>query len=254
MKNEQTSRVSLQEMVKAGVHLGHHTSKWHPKMEQYLYGSKNNLHIINLEVTQEKMDEAFELITKVVSSGKDVLFVATKKQVVPIVKEAAEATEMPYAVKRWVGGTFTNFKNVSKRIKQLVQLEEKLATGKLESYTKKERKVFGDKVEKGNKLFQGLKNLKTLPGAVFVEDITRDHLAIKEAHDMGIPVIALADSNVNPEMVDYPIPANDDAVSSVGLIYAAVAEVINEAKKARKAPEAKTEKKEEVKEDKKATA
>ena len=234
MKNEQNSRVSLQEMVKAGVHIGHHASKWHPKMAQYIHGSKNKLHIINLEQTQIKLDEALDFIEKTVASGKDITFVATKKQVVPIVREAAEASEMPYAVKRWVGGTFTNFKIISKRMKQLVQLEEKLAAGQLQTHTKKERKVFQDKVDKGNKLFAGLKGMRGLPGAVLVEDVSRDTLAIKEAHDMGIPVIGLTDTNTNPELVDYPIPANDDAVSSVKLIYAAITATIVEAKAQRK--------------------
>ncbi len=235
MKNEQNSRVSLQEMVKAGVHIGHHTSKWHPKMAQYIHGSKNKLHIINLEQTQVKLDEALEFIDKIVASGKDITFVATKKQVVSIVKESAEESQMPYAVKRWVGGTFTNYKVIAKRMKQLVQLEDKLAAGQLQTHTKKERKVFQDKVDKGNKLFAGLKGMRGLPGAVIVEDVSRDALAIKEAHDMGIPVIGLTDTNTNPELVDYPIPANDDAVSSVKLIYGVITATIIEAKAKRKA-------------------
>lgn len=222
---------SLHDMAKAGVHVGHHTSKWHPKMKPFIYGSRNKFHVINLENTSKLLQEALTKIEEIVSSGKDITFVATKKHVVPLVQESAAEAEMPYVVKRWVGGVFTNRKVISKRIKQLKQLEEKLAQGKLQSYTKKERKVFQDKVEKGNKLFAGLKNMKGLPGAIFVEDVNRDILAIKEARTVGIPVIGLVDTNTNPELVDYPIPANDDALSSVSYIYQQVVETIKESKK-----------------------
>lgn len=224
------STISLDDMAKAGVHLGHHTSKWHPKIKDYIYGSKNSIHIIDLNKTKENLESALDFISETVASGKDILFVATKKQAIPIVKEIAIETAMPYMVRRWVGGIFTNFKIINKRVKQLVVLEEKLAANELKSYTKKERKVFGDKVEKGNKIFAGVKDLKTIPGAIFVQDVVKDALAIKEAHDLNIPVIALSDTNTNPELVDYPIPANDDAVSSIKYIYTIVANTIIEAK------------------------
>ncbi len=224
------STISLEDMVKAGVHLGHHTSKWHPKMKDFIYGSKNSIHIIDLSITKVQLESALDFIFETVSSGKDILFVATKKQAVPIVKTVAEETAMPYMVRRWVGGIFTNFKIINKRVKQLVGLEQKLALNELQSYTKKERKVFGDKVEKGNKLFAGVKDIKGLPGAIFVQDVMKDALAIKEAHDLRIPVIALTDTNVNPELVDYAIPANDDAVTSIEYIYTMVKETIIEAK------------------------
>lgn len=224
------STISLEDMVKAGVHLGHHTSKWHPKMKDFIYGSKNSIHIIDLSITKVQLESALDFIFETVSSGKDILFVATKKQAVPIVKIVAEETAMPYMVRRWVGGIFTNFKIINKRVKQLVGLEQKLALNELQSYTKKERKVFGDKVEKGNKLFAGVKDIKGLPGAIFVQDVMKDALAIKEAHDLAIPVIALTDTNVNPELVDYAIPANDDAVTSIEYIYTMVKETIIEAK------------------------
>jgi small subunit ribosomal protein S2 len=220
-------------MAKAGVHLGHHTSKWHPKMNDYIYGSKNSIHIIDLNQTKEKFENALEFISDTVSSGKDVLFVTTKKQAIPIVREVAEESGMPYMVRRWVGGVFTNFKNITKRVKQLVVLEEKLEANELKAYTKKERKVFKDKVEKGNKIFAGIKNLKSLPGAVFVQDVVKDALAIKEAHDLNIPVIAITDTNANPELVDYAIPANDDAVTSIKYIYSIVGQTIIEAKSKR---------------------
>jgi len=228
--------ISLDEMAKAGVHLGHHKSKWHPKMQNYIYGSKNSIHIIDLNTTKEKLELALDFISETVASGKDILFVSTKKQAIPVVKAVAEEVGMPYMVRRWVGGVFTNFKIVNKRVKQLVVLEEKLEANELKSYTKKERKVFADKVEKGNKVFAGIKDLKSLPGAVFVQDVIKDSLAIKEAQDLNIPVIALTDTNANPELVNYAIPANDDAISSIKYIYNLVGQTITEAKAKRVAP------------------
>lgn len=222
--------ISLEDMVKAGVHLGHHTSKWHPKMKNYIYGSKNSIHIIDLNTTKEKLEIALNFISEIVASGKDILFVSTKKQAIPVVKNVAEEVGMPYMVRRWVGGVFTNFKIVNKRVKQLIVLEEKLEANELKSYTKKERKVFADKVEKGNKVFAGIKDLKSLPGAVFVQDVIKDALAIKEAKDLNIPVIALTDTNADPELVNYAIPANDDAVSSIKYIYNLVGQTITDAK------------------------
>lgn len=222
--------ISLEDMAKAGVHFGHHTSKWHPKMKDYIYGSKNSIHIIDLNTTKEKLEVALDFIFETVASGKDILFVSTKKQAIPIVRNIAEETGMPYMVRRWVGGIFTNFKAINKRVKQLVVLEEKLEANQLKAYTKKERKVFSDKVEKGNKIFAGIKDLKGLPGAVFVQDIMKDALAIKEAQDLNIPVIALADTNTNPELANYVIPANDDAISSIEYIYGLVAKTIIDAK------------------------
>jgi small subunit ribosomal protein S2 len=225
--------ISLEDMAKAGVHFGHHTSKWHPKMKDYIYGSKNSIHIIDLNTTKEKLETALDFISETVASGKDILFVSTKKQAIPIVRSIADETGMPYMVRRWVGGIFTNFKAINKRVKQLVVLEEKLEANQLKAYTKKERKVFSDKVEKGNKIFAGVKDLRGLPGAVFVQDIMKDSLAIKEARDLNIPVIALADTNANPELVNYVIPANDDAISSIQYIYGLVAQTITEAKSKR---------------------
>lgn len=228
--------IFLEDMAKAGVHFGHHTSKWNPKMQDYIYGSKNSIHIIDLNTTKENLEKSLDFIYETVASGKDILFVSTKKQAIPIVKNIAEETSMPYMVRRWVGGIFTNFKAINKRVKQLVVLEEKLEANQLKAYTKKERKVFSDKVEKGNKIFAGVKDLRGLPGAVFVQDIMKDSLAIKEARDLNIPVIALADTNVNPELVNYAIPANDDAISSIQYIYDLVAKTITEAKAKRVAP------------------
>ena len=234
MSNVQEFVPSLEKMIKAGVHVGHDASKWHPKMKEYLFTTKQNTHLINLEITEQKFREALEYIYDSVASGKKILFVSTKKQATATVKKTAENTEMPYMIRRWVGGVFTNYEVIQKRIRQITTLEDKLAKGTLVGFTKKERKVFGDKIAKGNKLFQGLKDLKSKPVAIFVEDVVRDELAIKEARAAGVKVIGLVDSNVNPELVDFPIPANDDALASIELIYGAVESTILAAKKAQK--------------------
>lgn len=234
MSNVQEFVPSLEKMIKAGVHVGHDTSKWHPKMKDYIFTTKQNTHLINLEITEQKLREALEFIYDSVANGKKMLFVSTKKQATATVKATAEKTEMPYMIRRWVGGVFTNYDVIQKRIRQITTLEEKLAKGAMVGFTKKERKVFSDKIEKGNKLFQGLKDMKGKPAAIFVQDVMRDELAIKEARAAGVKVIGIVDSNVNPELVDFPIPANDDALASIELIYEAVEATILAAKKAQK--------------------
>jgi small subunit ribosomal protein S2 len=226
MNNVQDFIPSLEKMMQAGVHVGHNSSKWHPKMKDYIYSTKQNTHLLNLEITEQKLREALEYIYTSVAEGKKILFVSTKKQATATVKATAEHTEMPYMIRRWVGGVFTNYEVIQKRIKQIMTLEEKLLKGSLVSFTKKERKVFSDKIAKGNKLFQGLKEMNSKPVAIFVQDVARDELAIKEARSAGVKVIGLVDSNVNPELVDYPIPANDDSIAAIELIYGAVEKTI----------------------------
>jgi small subunit ribosomal protein S2 len=225
----ETVQTSLPDMAEAGVHIGHVTSKWHPQMAEYIYTSKNDLHIINLEATEACFKDAAHFIRRVTSEGKDIMFVATKKQTVDVVKTTAESVGMPYMVKRWVGGTFTNFDVVSKRVKHINDLERQLENGELNQYTKRERLGFQQEIEKANGLFGGIREMETLPGAILVEDVQKDMLAVQEAHDVGIPVIALTDTNVNPDLVDYPIPANDDALAAVEYMYAKIAEVIKSA-------------------------
>ncbi len=222
-------QTSLSDMAQAGVHIGHVTSKWHPQMAEYIYTSKDDVHIINLETTQSKFEEAAHFIRRIISEEKDILFVATKKQAVDTVKRTAEELGMPYMVKRWVGGTFTNFNVVQKRVKHINDLQRQLENGELEKYTKRERLGFQEEIEKAQGLFGGISQMETLPGAVFVEDVEKDMLAVKEAHDVGIPVIGLTDTNVNPNLVDYAIPANDDALASIEYMYTKISEVIKAA-------------------------
>lgn len=205
-------------MLKAGVHFGHKTSKWNPKMEPYIYGVRNDIHIIDLEKTIINLNAALEAVKKISAAGGVVLFVGTKKQVRNVIKEAAAAIEMPYVVNRWIGGLFTNYPVISKQIRLLEQLEKDLASGELDKYTKKEKLMAEKKIKKLDQKFGGLRLLKKLPEAVFVTDINEDKIAVMEAMSKGIPVIALADTNTDPTLVTYPVPANDDALTSIKLI------------------------------------
>lgn len=218
-------------MLKAGVHFGHQKSKWHPKMAPYIFGVRNNIHIIDLEKTIAKLEEALVFVKDVVGKEGIVLFVGTKKQAAKIVEDVAKKTEMPYVSNRWIGGTFTNFKEISKRVNHLLDLEKKQDSGELKKYTKKEQLGFTKEIEKLNKLFGGIKKMKKLPNAIFVIDAKEEKSAVKEAKESKVPVIALCDTNYNPSEIDYPIPANDDAVSSIAIMAETVADAIKEGQK-----------------------
>lgn len=206
------------EMLKAGVHFGHRTSKWNPKMEPFIFGVRNNIHIIDLEMTVIALNSALEFVKKVAADGGVILFVGTKKQMSGIVKEAAEKINMPFVVNRWIGGLFTNYAVISKQIRLMEELEKDFKEGNFDKYTKKEKLNIERKIKKLNEKFGGLRNLKKLPEVIFAVDINEDKIAIAEARNKSIPVIALADTNTDPSIVTYPIPANDDALSSVRLI------------------------------------
>lgn len=210
--------IDVSEMTEAGLHFGHRTSRIHPKIKPYLAGVKNTVHVFDLEQTAEKLEKALEYIEKLISEDKKILFVGTKVQVKDLVKEIAEECEMPYINERWLGGTFTNFKTMKKRIDHFKELEENKKKGELEKYTKKERLEIDKKLKKLEIKFGGIKNIIGLPDAIFVLDMRKDSLAIKEARMKDIPVIAIADTNVDPNLANYPIPANDDAISSVSYI------------------------------------
>ncbi|MCF7795775.1 30S ribosomal protein S2 [Patescibacteria group bacterium] len=222
---------SLDEMLKSGVHFGHVVSKWHPKAESYIYTIKNNVHIINLEKTQESLESSFKKIDEVVKSGKKVLFVGTRKQSRELVKKYSEVCDMPYVNLRWIGGMFTNFKTVLNSIKKLNKLEEEKETTNFSKYTKKESIVLTREITKMNKLIGGIKGMKELPGAVFLVSVKNQKTAVLESKLKNIPIIGICDTNTNPTPVDYPIPANDEAVSSIELILDVVSKQINESKK-----------------------
>lgn len=221
--------VSLGEMMKGGVHFGHQKSRRNPKMDEYIFTTKKGINILDLQKTQEKIVEAMNFMKELHKTGKHILFVGTKIQAKDLVQDIARTTEMPFVTERWLGGTFTNFKVIRGRTRYLTESEDKLARGEFKKYTKFEQMKKNEELEKMEKRMGGIKHMTELPGAVFATSIKEDMLAITEAKKMGIPVIAIADTNTDPSIVDYPIPANDDAISSLRLIlsyaYKAIKEV-----------------------------
>ncbi|PIR06090.1 MAG: 30S ribosomal protein S2 [Candidatus Komeilibacteria bacterium CG11_big_fil_rev_8_21_14_0_20_36_20] len=223
---------SLEDLLNKGVHFGHQTSKRYPKASTYIYTQRNGVHIIDLEKTVEGLKEALSFVEKKVKAGGVILFIGSKKQARQIVKQAALSCGMPYIVGRWLGGTFTNFENIVKLTKRLEKLIKDEEQGAWEVYTKKEQVTFRKEKEKLLETVGGISQMKKLPQAIFVVDIKKEKTAVTEANKMGIPIVAMTDTNVNPELVDYPIPANDDAIKSIEVITGAVAETAKEATQA----------------------
>lgn len=212
-------KVDIKELLAAGAHFGHKTSRWHPKMAPYIHSKRNGAHIINLEKTVESLDNALLELTKLAAKGEKILFVGTKKQLKDLVKESAESVDMPYVTVRWVGGMLTNVDTINKQIQKLKSLEKRMATGELEKrYNKLEVQRFQEEIDMLNERYGGIKDMNKQPVAVIVTDMIQDKNAIKEAKTLNIPVFAIADTNTDPTIVDYPIPANDDAIKSVQTI------------------------------------
>ena len=214
----------MKDLLEAGVHFGHQTQRWNPKMDKYIYDSKNGIHILDLRITYEAVEHAQQYVQKLVANSGKVLFVGTKPQAQQVIEEQASRAGMPYVNFRWLGGMLTNFKTIIKRVvylKELISLEE---TGEINSYTKPERLRIRKEIEKLQKSLGGIVNLNKLPEALFVVDLGNESTAITEAQKLGIPVIGLADSNVNPEGVDFVIPGNDDAIRSIEIITSAIAD------------------------------
>ncbi len=223
--------LSMEKMLKNGVHFGHTKSKCHPKMKDFVFTTRNNINIIDLSLSLELLKETLSFLEKISASNKKILFVATKKQAERYAKQIAEYTDNPYVIDRWLGGTLTNFKNIRKRVKYMAQLDSHFEKGELSRYTKLEQLKKSEELEKLKKRMGGIEKMVTLPAVVFVTDINADKIAIKEAQALGIPVVAFADTNTNPEEVDYPIPANDDALLSLEYIFANIAKVLKNNKK-----------------------
>jgi small subunit ribosomal protein S2 len=222
--------IDIEEMAKAGLHFGHRTSRIHPKMKPYLFGVRNGVHIIDLEKTAEKLKETLTFIQQLISEDKTLLLIGTKVQAKDLVKSTAKECSLPYVSERWLGGTFTNFETIKKRMDYFKEMEKKKAEGELEKYTKKERLEMDKKLKELETKVGGIKELTKLPDAIFVLDMIKDKLAIKEAKKRGIAIIALSDSSSDPTLVDYAIPANDDAISSLKYILDKVKEVVLAAK------------------------
>ncbi len=223
-------KIDTEEMAQAGLHFGHRTSRVHPKIKPYLFGTRNNIHIIDLEKTAEKLKEALKFIQEIIAENKILLMVGTKIQTKDLVKEMAESLNLPYVNERWLGGTFTNFENIKKRIEYFKDLERKKAAGELEKYTKKERAKIDQELKDLGKKIGGIKAMEKLPDAILALDMKKDFLAVKEAREKGVKVIGVAHTNVDPNLADFPIPANDDAASSIKYILDKVKEAIMKAK------------------------
>ncbi len=222
-------KVDIKALLEAGVHFGHKTSRWHPKMAPYIHSKRQDSHIIDLTKTVEALDKALPELTKIVSGGKKVLFVGTKKQAKDIVKETAERVSQPYVTERWIGGMLTNSQTISQQIKKLKNLEKRMASGDLEKrYSKLEVQRYQEEIDLLNTRYGGIKDLMGKPGALVVVDAMVDDIAVQEATKLGIPVFAVVDTNVNPAGIDYVIPGNDDAIKGLGLLLDYFAQAIAE--------------------------
>ncbi|MFN4993360.1 MAG: 30S ribosomal protein S2 [Bacteroidota bacterium] len=220
--------VKQEELLEAGVHFGHLTRKWNPKMAPYIFMEKNGIHLIDLNKTAVKLDEAAAAIKNIVKSGRKVLFVATKKQAKEIIENEAARVNMPFVTERWLGGMLTNFATVRKSIKKLQALEKMATDGTYENINKKERLMVEREKVKLKRLLGGIADLNRLPAALFIIDIKREHISVAEAHKLNIPTFGIVDTNSDPTVVDYPIPANDDAAKSIALISRVITDAIVE--------------------------
>ena len=212
-------KVDIKALLEAGVHFGHKTSRWHPKMAPYIHSKRQESHIIDLVKTVEGLDAALPFLTKTAASGKQILFVGTKKQAKDIVRGAAEKANQPYVTERWIGGMLTNVATVAQQVKKLKDLEKRMENGELEKrYNKLEVQRFQEEIDELNLKYGGIKNLNGRPGAVIVTDVITDANAVREAKVLGVPVVALVDTNADPTPIDYVIPANDDAIKGLQLL------------------------------------
>ena len=211
-----------------GAHFGHKKSLWNPKMSTYIFTTRNNIHIFDLEKTKLKLMEALNFAKTTAAAGGTILFVGTKRQAKEEVRKAAESCSMPYVVTRWLGGTFTNFRTIQRTIKKMDRYEKMIADGEIKKYTKKEQLMIGREVEKMKTFFSGIKDMKKLPDAIFVLDAKYDHIPVTEARQTKVKVIGLVDTNADPTKVDYMIPSNDDAVKVITFMAQVMAESVNE--------------------------
>ena len=241
--------VAMKQLLEAGVHFGHQTRRWDPRMAEYIFQARNGIHIIDLQKTSKKIDEAYAFLKEQAEEGKTVLFVGTKKQAQECVKEAAEKSGMYYVDQRWLGGMLTNFGTIRKRVQRLKDLETMQEDGTFDVLPKKEVILLKKEMEKLERNLGGIKNMEEIPGVIFLVDPKKEHIAVLEAKKLGIPVIGLVDTNCNPEEVDYAIPGNDDAIRAVKLITDVLANAIIEGKQGESFETEETEVAEEVTEE-----
>jgi small subunit ribosomal protein S2 len=226
-----TSEVDIKELLAAGAHFGHKTERWHPKMAPYIHSKRNGTHIIDLTKTVNGLEKALAFVQKIAADDKQILLVGTKRQAQDLVKQTAQAMNMPYVTERWLGGMLTNWNTIGKRVQYLQNLENRMASGELANkYSKLEVQRFQEEIDQLNNLYGGIKSLNKKPGAIFIVDITHDANAVKEAHKVGTPIIALVDTNADPSLVNYPIPSNDDAIKTIQLMLNYIQQAYNQGK------------------------
>ncbi len=223
-------RVELEKLLAAGAHFGHLTRRWNPKMKPFIFMERNGIHIIDLKKTQEKLDEACDAIEEIVSQGKRLLFVGTKPQTKDVIRAKAVDCEQNYVSERWLGGMLTNFSTIRKSIKRLTNIEKMENDGTFDKITKKERLMLSREKEKLDKVLSGIVDMSRLPGAIFLVDIKKEHIAVNEARILNIPVFAIVDTNCDPTTVDYAIPANDDSTRTADVITSAIVDAVNAGK------------------------
>ncbi|MDD4876899.1 MAG: 30S ribosomal protein S2 [Dehalococcoidales bacterium] len=222
--------VTIKQLLEAGAHFGHQTSRWHPRMKSYIFTKRNGIHIIDLEQTVTFLQKACDFAKQIVAEGGNILFVGTKKQAQDIVEEEAKRCEMYYVNQRWIGGVLTNFATIQSRIDYLVRLEDQQERGDFNRLPKKEALKLGEEIIRLNRQLGGFKEMTSLPSALFIVDITKENIAFAEAKRVGIPIIAIVDTNCNPDGIDYPIPANDDAIKAIRLVCSRISDSIIEVK------------------------
>ena len=225
------AQVTMRDLLEAGVHFGHQTNRWNPKMRPFIYGARNGIHIVDLSQTVRMFAKAYEFVVNTVAKGQSVMFVGTKKQAQDTVKEQADRANQYYVVNRWLGGTLTNFQTIGKSVEKLKGLDRQAKDGTLDKYTKKERLMIMRERERLENNVGGIKFMKKIPGAMFVIDPKKEEIAIKEANKLGIPVIAVCDTNCDPDGIDYVIPGNDDAIRAIRLFSGSIAEACLEGAK-----------------------
>ena len=220
--------VTIKELLEAGAHFGHQTSRWHPRMKSYIFTKRNGIHIIDLEQTASMLDEACNFVQQVAAEGSNILFVGTKKQAQEAIEQEATRCGMYYVNQRWIGGVLTNFATIQARIDYLVRLEDQQSRGEFNRLPKKEALKLEEKISRLNRQMGGIKEMTRLPAALFVVDPAKERIALAEAKRVGIPVVAITDTNCNPDEIDYPVPANDDAIRAIRLICSKIADAVTE--------------------------
>ena len=220
--------ISMRQMLEAGVHFGHQTRRWNPKMKRFIFGERNGIYIIDLEQTLSRVEVAYNFVRELTAKGGTVLFVGTKKQAQDPIQSYAEKIGMPYVNERWLGGMLTNFETISKRVSKMLEYERMKASGEFDAMIKKEALMLDRELAKLQRNLGGLRDMKKLPDAVFVIDTKKEHIAVTEANKLGIPVVAVVDTNVDPDVIQFPIPGNDDAIRANGLLVRVIAEAVEE--------------------------